>query len=170
MCLSVPPVDEEASDNAEDESDLSDEKPQKGRKSFGSKRNSITSGGTSLKANDLLKTGKTGLGPDTEVVIKKPKARSAGKIPYTNGTIHPNTMLFLQDLAANNNRSWLKSKEPFYFKLQLLSLRVRLALYCFLHLLFHSWSHPLPQTLWPRPQQQQQLLSLVSSLGYTAST
>lgn len=64
-----------------------------------------------LSAKDLSKPGvKTGLGPGTQVVIKKPKARDPGDTPYSDETIHPNTMLFLEDLAANNNRQWLKSE------------------------------------------------------------
>jgi len=64
-----------------------------------------------LRAKDLSKPGvKTGLGPGTQVIIKKPKARDAGDTPYSDEIIHPNTMLFLKDLAANNNRQWLKSK------------------------------------------------------------
>jgi len=64
-----------------------------------------------LRAKDLSKPGvKTGLGPGTQVVIKKPKARDAGDTPYSDETIHPNTMLFLKDLAANNNRQWMKSE------------------------------------------------------------
>lgn len=46
----------------------------------------------------------------TKVIIKKPKAREAGDTPYADETIHPNTLLFLQDLAANNDRQWLKGK------------------------------------------------------------
>lgn len=66
-----------------------------------------------LRAKDLSRPGvKTGLGPGTQVIIKKPKARDAGDTPYSDETIHPNTMLFLKDLAANNNRQWLKSKPP----------------------------------------------------------
>jgi hypothetical protein len=53
---------------------------------------------------------KTGLGPGTVVITKRPKAREAGGTPYTDDTVHPNTMLFLGDLAANNRRDWLKSK------------------------------------------------------------
>jgi hypothetical protein len=53
---------------------------------------------------------KTGLGPGQEVIIKKPKARPAGKVPYSDETIHPNTLLFLKDLKGNNNREWLKSE------------------------------------------------------------
>ncbi|KAL7773671.1 hypothetical protein CFE70_003637 [Pyrenophora teres f. teres 0-1] len=48
------------------------------------------------------------LEPGTQLVIKKPKARDAGDTPYLDHTIHPNTMLFLKDLAANNDRQWLK--------------------------------------------------------------
>jgi len=53
---------------------------------------------------------KTGLGPGKEVIIKKPKARPAGKVPYSDETLHPNTLLFLTELKANNNREWLKSE------------------------------------------------------------
>lgn len=63
------------------------------------------------KGNELLRPGvKTGLGPGTEVVIKKPKARPAGKTPYRDDTIHPNTLLFLEELKAHNERQWLKSE------------------------------------------------------------
>ncbi|EME49195.1 hypothetical protein DOTSEDRAFT_49502 [Dothistroma septosporum NZE10] len=51
---------------------------------------------------------RTGLGPGKQLIIKKPKPRSAGKTPYTDHTIHPNTLLFLADLKANNDRQWLK--------------------------------------------------------------
>ncbi|KAF7676409.1 hypothetical protein GT037_005914 [Alternaria burnsii] len=53
------------------------------------------------------------LAPGTQLVIKKPKARDAGDTPYLDHTIHPNTMLFLKDLAANNDRQWLKRMQPF---------------------------------------------------------
>ena len=52
----------------------------------------------------------TGLGPGKEVIIAKPKPRDAGATPYADDQIHPNTMLFLADLAKNNDREWLKSK------------------------------------------------------------
>ncbi|EFQ90675.1 hypothetical protein PTT_12675 [Pyrenophora teres f. teres 0-1] len=52
------------------------------------------------------------LEPGTQLVIKKPKARDAGDTPYLDHTIHPNTMLFLKDLAANNDRQWLKLHDP----------------------------------------------------------
>lgn len=53
---------------------------------------------------------KAGLGPGTQLVIKKPKARGAGSTPYSSDRIHPNTMLFLRDLAGNNDREWLRRK------------------------------------------------------------
>lgn len=59
---------------------------------------------------DLLKPGAK-LAPGTQIIIKKPKARDPGNTPYTDETIHPNTMLFLEDLAANNDRQWLKCKQ-----------------------------------------------------------
>ncbi|KAF2130839.1 hypothetical protein P153DRAFT_395258 [Dothidotthia symphoricarpi CBS 119687] len=62
---------------------------------------------------DLWKSGAK-LEPGTQVIIKKPKAREAGKTPYTDNTIHPNTLLFLRDLAANNDRQWLKLHDPDY--------------------------------------------------------
>jgi hypothetical protein len=49
------------------------------------------------------------LAPGTQLIIKKPKAREAGETPYLDETLHPNTMLFLKDLAAHNDRQWLKS-------------------------------------------------------------
>ncbi|KAF2872979.1 hypothetical protein BDV95DRAFT_676293 [Massariosphaeria phaeospora] len=48
------------------------------------------------------------LAPGTQLIIKKPKARDTGDTPYSDDTIHPNTMFFLADLAANNERQWLK--------------------------------------------------------------
>ncbi|KAF2737521.1 hypothetical protein EJ04DRAFT_417914, partial [Polyplosphaeria fusca] len=54
------------------------------------------------------------LEPGTTVVFKKPKAREAGNTPYQEHTIHPNTFLFLEDLAANNDRQWLKLHDPDY--------------------------------------------------------
>jgi hypothetical protein len=56
---------------------------------------------------ELWKSGAK-LAPGVQVIIKKPKARDAGDTPYTDETVHPNTMLFLKDLTANNDRQWLK--------------------------------------------------------------
>lgn len=67
------------------------------------------------KGQELWRTNvKTGLGPGNEVIIQRPKARPAGKTPYLNHTIHPNTFLFLRDLAQNNDREWLKMHDPDY--------------------------------------------------------
>jgi hypothetical protein len=54
------------------------------------------------------------LAPGTQVIIKRPKAREAGNVPYADDTIHPNTMLFLKDLAVHNDRQWLKAHDPDY--------------------------------------------------------
>jgi hypothetical protein len=104
-------------DSAEEdvESDFSEEEPTSKRKSTGSRgiSNHSSTGpfATSGRSQDIRRSGvKTGLGPGTQVVMKKPKARQAGDVSYTEDTVHPNTMLFLGDLAANNNRAWLKSK------------------------------------------------------------
>lgn len=60
-------------------------------------------------SKDLWKEGvKTGLGPGKEVFIEKPKPRDPGGVPYQDDTLHPNTKLFLEDLAENNEREWLK--------------------------------------------------------------
>jgi len=106
-----------------DDDEFDDRKTPKLRRNrtSGSKKNTPGSaksnnGKTASKmtAKELLKPGvKTGMELGTRVVIKKPKARDAGKTPYSDETIHPNTMLFLQDLTANNNRQWLKSELSF---------------------------------------------------------
>lgn len=99
--------DAEDDDTYDSESDTAPKK----RKSAPSRKVATASATIRTKENDLLKPGvKTGLGPGTQVVIKKPKARPAGKTPYEDETIHPNTLLFLKDLKVNNERQWLKCK------------------------------------------------------------
>ncbi|KAL4805831.1 hypothetical protein BDV18DRAFT_139936 [Aspergillus unguis] len=69
----------------------------------------------SSKEKELWREGvKAGLGPGKEVFIQKPKARDPGDVPYKDDTLHPNTMLFLEDLANNNDRQWLKAHDPDY--------------------------------------------------------
>ncbi|RAL11000.1 DUF2461 domain-containing protein [Aspergillus homomorphus CBS 101889] len=69
----------------------------------------------SLTDKELWREGvKTGLGPGKEVFIKKPKARDPGAVAYEDNVLHPNTMLFLQDLAENNDRQWLKAHDADY--------------------------------------------------------
>ncbi|KAJ2968149.1 hypothetical protein NUW58_g10283 [Xylaria curta] len=46
--------------------------------------------------------------------IPHPKLRDTDGIDYEDTKVHPNTLLFLGDLKANNKRSWLKSHDPEY--------------------------------------------------------
>ena len=108
--------DDEASEPPSPEEEVSDAssaevKPkQKGRSAKAPPASSKKGG----RGKNLLKSGAdTGLEPGTQVIIKKPKPRDDGGIPYVDDTIHPNTMIFLQELADNNNREWLKS-EPYF--------------------------------------------------------
>jgi hypothetical protein len=102
------------SDDAENDEDDDDEEyeseieqPKSRRKSASAK--STTGSSKKQSGGELWREGvKTGLGQ--EVIIKKPKARPAGRVPYSDETIHPNTLLFLKDLKENNNREWLKSE------------------------------------------------------------
>jgi hypothetical protein len=50
--------------------------------------------------------------PPKVTIIPLPKAREAGGVPYEDGRIHENTMLFLKDLKANNNREWMRCISP----------------------------------------------------------
>ncbi|KAL4898821.1 hypothetical protein BDV59DRAFT_10569 [Aspergillus ambiguus] len=78
-------------------------------------QNSPESDSAALEDKQLWKEGvKTGLGPGKEVFIKKPKARDPGNVAYKDQTLHPNTLLFLKDLAKNNERAWLKAHDPDY--------------------------------------------------------
>jgi hypothetical protein len=99
------------SEESGDEYDsASDDAPARKKTTTATKPTTSTTN-TKTQGNELWRPGvKAGLGPGTQVVIKKPKARSPGKIPYQDDTIHPNTMLFLEELKANNDRQWLKSK------------------------------------------------------------
>lgn len=86
-----------------------EEKPKRKRKSLPAKQSKATLPSRG-KGSELWREGAaTGLEPGTQIIIKKPKARAPGKTPYNDDTIHPNTMLFLEDLKANNDREWLKS-------------------------------------------------------------
>jgi hypothetical protein len=55
--------------------------------------------------------------PPKVTIIPLPKAREAGGVPYEDGRIHENTMLFLKDLKANNNREWMRCKLQYYHSL-----------------------------------------------------
>lgn len=106
--------DDDDDDNDDEEYESEIEEPKSRRKST-SKRSGAVTSTKSSGGGELWREGvKTGLGPGQQVIIKKPKARPAGKVPYSDDTIHPNTLLFLKDLKGNNNREWLKSEyRPF---------------------------------------------------------
>lgn len=103
-------ADEDGDENDDDDYESESDQPKARRKSS-SKKSATGTTKSSTKGGELWREGvKTGLGPGQQVIIKKPKARPAGKVPYTDDTIHPNTLLFLKDLKGNNNREWLKSE------------------------------------------------------------
>ncbi|KAI1737498.1 hypothetical protein F4680DRAFT_428807 [Xylaria scruposa] len=52
-------------------------------------------------------------GPDV-TFIPLPKLRDTNGVDYEDTKVHPNTLLFLGDLKANNKRSWLKTHDPEY--------------------------------------------------------
>ncbi|KAM0700455.1 hypothetical protein Q7P35_012176 [Cladosporium inversicolor] len=107
------PESDDAEDDEDDEEEYESEveQPKSRRKSASAKIMAASS--KKKSGGELWREGvKTGLGPGQEVIIKKPKARPAGKVPYSDETIHPNTILFLKDLKENNNREWLKMHDP----------------------------------------------------------
>ena len=67
----------------------------------------------SNKGQELWRPG-VKVGTDGPVFIPLPKARPAGSTSYSPTTIHPNTLLFLGDLHANNDREWLKVHDADY--------------------------------------------------------
>ena len=103
-----------ASDGSEDDmdSELSEDDEKAKKRGRGPPRTSdVSAKGSKGSAGkqELWKAGvSAGLGHGTQVIMKKPRARAEGDTPYSDDTIHPNTMLFLQDLKENNNRQWLK--------------------------------------------------------------
>lgn len=114
----VASASEDSSDDEEahTDDDFNSEEDSK-RKRQKPKRASKASGGVGALVNTVIEKGKelwrpgvtTGLGPGKQVFIEKPKPRGDGGIKYAPEKIHPNTMAFLKDLKANNDREWLKS-------------------------------------------------------------
>ncbi|EDU48266.1 conserved hypothetical protein [Pyrenophora tritici-repentis Pt-1C-BFP] len=105
-------VDKDASSESERDENASDEDSETEQvKPKGSAVKKIPIYKKHADEKELWKPGAK-LEPGTQLVIKKPKARDAGDTPYLDHTIHPNTMLFLKDLAANNDRQWLKLHDP----------------------------------------------------------
>ena len=96
-------IEEDSEDDYDSEEDI------KRRKKAGGKPPAEGRGTVTVGGKDLWREGvKAGLGPGKQVFIEKPKPRGDGGIKYVPDKIHPNTMLFLKDLKANNDREWLK--------------------------------------------------------------
>jgi|SRR5690242_2368284 len=101
--------DKDLTSESEPEADASEEEPVSKKATSRRQVSKISASVHKKQATekDLWKTGAK-LEPGTQLVIKKPKAREAGDTPYTESTIHPNTMLFLEEIKENNDRQWLK--------------------------------------------------------------
>lgn len=107
--MSSPPQSE-GDDEDEDEYTSAEEAPRK-RKPGRAKQKGANGAESSksVKGQELWRPGvKTGLAPGEALFIKLPKAREAGKTPYKDDTVHPNTLAFLEELKENNDREWLK--------------------------------------------------------------
>ncbi|ETN40127.1 uncharacterized protein HMPREF1541_04402 [Cyphellophora europaea CBS 101466] len=106
-------VEDSPSQEASEEEYDSEEDAKPRRRKTGKKASGASS---STGANSQLwREGvKAGLGPGKQVFIAKPKPRGDGGIKYLPERIHPNTMLFLADLKANNDREWFKMHDPDY--------------------------------------------------------
>ncbi|KAL8889811.1 MAG: hypothetical protein Q9215_002953 [Flavoplaca cf. flavocitrina] len=126
--ISSPPESEKEDDEEEYVSSEEDKKPKRKAKG-GSAKKAVPNGKGSTagdvvaatakaivqKGKELWRPGvKSDLAPGEEVFIKLPKARGDGGVKYQEGIIHPNTMLFLGDLKANNDREWLKMHDADY--------------------------------------------------------
>ncbi|KAL8670918.1 MAG: hypothetical protein Q9168_004564 [Polycauliona sp. 1 TL-2023] len=126
--ISSPPESEGEDDEEEHVSSEEDKKPkrkQKGgsaKKAVANGKSSNTDGVVAATAKAIMQKGKelwrpgvkSDLAPGEEVFIKLPKARGDGGVKYQEGIIHPNTMSFLGDLKANNDREWLKMHDADY--------------------------------------------------------
>ncbi|CAD0027982.1 unnamed protein product [Aureobasidium pullulans] len=104
----------DSDDEPEEHSSEEEQRPRK-RRTPASTKTSQTAPAAGTKGKELWRQGvSTGLAPGIQVIIKKPEPRAAGSTPYSDDTIHPNTMLFLKDLKANNDREWLKMYDADY--------------------------------------------------------
>lgn len=106
-------VSEESSANDSEPEEPSDsEEESKKSRAKGKQGRGTVSDADALKGKELWREGvRTGLGPGKEVFIPKPKARDPGNVAYRDETLHPNTRLFLLDLAKNNDRQWFKGEQ-----------------------------------------------------------
>ncbi|KAJ5887449.1 hypothetical protein N7495_007490 [Penicillium taxi] len=106
--------------DSEPEPQASSEEPEEQKTTSSSRQSGANTGigkpmsaANPLKGEEAWREGvRTGLEPGVEVFIEKPKAREAGNVTYQDKTLHPNTKLFLLDLADNNEREWLKAHDP----------------------------------------------------------
>lgn len=112
--LSAP--DDSSDDQAQTDDDFDSEADGRAKRQKSKKARKASGGVVGAVVNTVIEKGKelwrpgvtTGLGPGKQVFIEKPKPRGDGGIKYTPEKIHPNTMAFLKDLKANNDREWLK--------------------------------------------------------------
>jgi hypothetical protein len=108
---SLPSSDEGASESDNPSKKRGKKQVNKKQTAKGATEAQSTSNGIIEKGKELWRQGvKAGLGPGKAVYIEKPKPRGDGGIKYVPEKIHPNTMAFLGDLKANNEREWLKSE------------------------------------------------------------
>lgn len=106
--------EESSANDSEPEEPSNSEEDSKKPRAKGKLGRSTASDVKALKGKELWREGvRTGLGPGKEVFIPKPKARDAGDVAYKDETLHPNTRLFLLDLAKNNDRQWFKGRQVF---------------------------------------------------------
>ena len=111
LMSSPPESDVENDDTSGEEFTSADEAPRKRKPARKANNGTRATAAQSRKGQELWRPGvKTGLAPGEAVFIPLPKAKEAGKTPYEDHTIHPNTMEFLGDLKKNNDRDWLKGK------------------------------------------------------------
>jgi hypothetical protein len=101
--------EKEATSESEPDDDASDNAPTTKKTTPRGRSHQKPVNSRQADEKELWKPGAK-LEPGTQLIIKKPKARDAGDTPYTESTIHPNTMLFLKEIKANNDRKWLKCK------------------------------------------------------------
>lgn len=99
--------EKEAISESEPDTGVSDDEPTTNRGTRRGRPQKKAASSRQAVEKDFWKPGAK-LEPGTQLIIKKPKARDAGDTPYTESTIHPNTMLFLKEIKANNDRQWLK--------------------------------------------------------------
>ena len=117
--ISSPPENASESESPEPSSDDSAPKKKRKRGPSASKANrkvAVKTNGDGVvvgsKGQELWRPGvKSKLAPGEAVFVPLPKARGDGGIKYEEGKVHPNTMLFLGDLRANNDREWLKGMD-----------------------------------------------------------